>query len=133
ILRSCDGVVSGSMALHLLLPANDIYCSLWHPSNLDIYVPFRLRSLIACLLDAQGYRLQLPVSDDVAEYAGTSIHSVLAFSKGCYKIDVIVSVNAASITPVFQFHTTAVMNFVTADRIFCAYPALTLRARSHVN
>ncbi|KIN98992.1 hypothetical protein M404DRAFT_77001, partial [Pisolithus tinctorius Marx 270] len=105
----------------------------WLPTDLDIYVPFRSENLIARLLVGQGYRLHEPASVDVAMYAGTSIHSVHAFSKGRYKIDVIVSVNAASIAPVFQFHTTAVMNFVSADRIFCAYPALTMRARSHVN
>ncbi|KAI6138608.1 hypothetical protein BKA82DRAFT_4020817 [Pisolithus tinctorius] len=133
ILRTCDGVVSGSTALHLLLPASHSYSTSWLPTDLDIYVPFRSENLIARLLVGQGYRLHEPASVDVAMYAGTSIHSVHAFSKGRYKIDVIVSVNAASIAPVFQFHTTAVMNFVSADRIFCAYPALTMRARSHVN
>ncbi|KIO01096.1 hypothetical protein M404DRAFT_116810, partial [Pisolithus tinctorius Marx 270] len=114
ILRTCDGVVSGSTALRVLLPANDAYSTSWSPTDLDIYVPFRLLTLIACLLDGQGYQLQLRTPVDVAGYAGSSIHSVLAFSKGHYKIDVVVSVNTASIAPVFQFHTTAIMNFVTA-------------------
>ncbi|KAI6035667.1 hypothetical protein F5J12DRAFT_689224, partial [Pisolithus orientalis] len=105
----------------------------WLPTNLDIYVPFWLENLIACLLVGQGYHLHEPASVDVAVYAGTSIHSVHAFSKGHYKIDVIISVNAASIAPVFQFHTTTVMNIVSADCIFYTYPALTMQAHSHVN
>ncbi|KAI6035015.1 hypothetical protein F5J12DRAFT_681327, partial [Pisolithus orientalis] len=105
----------------------------WLPTDLDIYVRFQSENLIAHLLVGQGYCLHEPASVDVAMYAGTSIHSVHAFSKGCYKIDVIISVNAASITPVFQFHTTAVMNFVSTDHIFCTYPALTMWAHSHVN
>ncbi|KAI5998417.1 hypothetical protein F5J12DRAFT_689462, partial [Pisolithus orientalis] len=128
-----DGVVSGSMALHLLLLASHTYSTLWLPTDLDIYVPFWSENLIARLLVGQGYHLHELASVDVAVYAGTSIHSVCAFSKGCYKIDVIVSVNAACIVPVFQFHTTAVMNFVSTDHIFCAYPALKMQACSHVN
>ncbi|KAI6006221.1 hypothetical protein F5J12DRAFT_721305 [Pisolithus orientalis] len=133
ILCTCDGVVLGSTALHLLLLASHTYSTSWLPTNLDIYVPFWLENLIACLLVGQGYCLHKPASVDVAVYAGTSIHSVCAFSKGHYKIDVIISANAASIAPVFQFHTTAVMNCVSADHIFCAYPALTMWAHSHVN
>ncbi|KIN97943.1 hypothetical protein M404DRAFT_107348, partial [Pisolithus tinctorius Marx 270] len=126
-------VVLGSTALHLLLLASHTYSTSWLPTDLDIDVPFRLENLIACLLVGQGYCLHEPASVDVAVYAGTLIHSVHAFSKGHYKIDVIISVNAASIAPVFQFHTTAVMNFVSVDCIFCAYPALTMWACSHVN
>ncbi|KAI5990040.1 hypothetical protein F5J12DRAFT_727769 [Pisolithus orientalis] len=133
ILCTCDGVVLGSMALHLLLPASHTYSTLWLPTDLDIYVPFQSENLIACLLVGQGYCLHEPTSVDVAMYAGTSIHSAHAFLKGHYKIDVIVSVNAASIIPVFQFHTTTVMNFVSTDCIFCAYPALTMWACSPVN
>ncbi|KAI6002357.1 hypothetical protein F5J12DRAFT_723006 [Pisolithus orientalis] len=121
------------MALHLLLPASYTYSTLWLPTDLDIYVPFQSENLIAHLLVGLGYHLHEPASVDVAGYAGTSIYSVHAFSKGHYKIDVIISVNAASITPVFQFHTTAVMNFVSADCIFCTYPALTMWVCSHVN
>ncbi|KAI6148100.1 hypothetical protein BKA82DRAFT_74516, partial [Pisolithus tinctorius] len=97
----------------------------WHPTNLNNYVPFQSQSLIAHLLVGQGYHLEQPASVDVAVYVGSSIHSVLTFLKGHYKIDIIVSVNVALIAPVFQFHTTAVMNFVSADCIFCAYPSLT--------
>ncbi|KAI6152548.1 hypothetical protein BKA82DRAFT_142684 [Pisolithus tinctorius] len=38
-----------------------------------------------------------------------------------------------AVSPIFQFHSMAVMNLITADHIFCAYPALTLCGLSIVN
>ncbi|KAI6029122.1 hypothetical protein BKA83DRAFT_4047502, partial [Pisolithus microcarpus] len=49
------------------------------------------------------------------------------------KIDVIVSTNSSPISPIFQFHSTALINFITSTSIFCAYPQLTLQQLSLVN
>ncbi|KIO14866.1 hypothetical protein M404DRAFT_117251, partial [Pisolithus tinctorius Marx 270] len=48
-------------------------------------------------------------------------------------INVIVSSTVAAMSPIFEFHSTAVMNFIAADHIFCAYPTLTLHKMSLVN
>ncbi|KAI6141999.1 hypothetical protein BKA82DRAFT_162691, partial [Pisolithus tinctorius] len=37
------------------------------------------------------------------------------------------------ISAIFQYHSTVLMNFVTDDSVFCAYPELTFELRSLVN
>ncbi|KIN97310.1 hypothetical protein M404DRAFT_160711, partial [Pisolithus tinctorius Marx 270] len=54
-------------------------------------------------------------------------------SNGTHHIDVIVSRTSTAISPLFQFHSTAVMNFISADSIFCAYPNLTFHRRALIN
>ncbi|KIO09176.1 hypothetical protein M404DRAFT_935145 [Pisolithus tinctorius Marx 270] len=40
---------------------------------------------------------------------------------------------SSALSPIFQFHSTAVMNFFTANSLFCAYPSLTLHHRALIN
>ncbi|KIO04586.1 hypothetical protein M404DRAFT_93872, partial [Pisolithus tinctorius Marx 270] len=55
------------------------------------------------------------------------------FSNNWQLIDVIVSSTVTAVLPIFKFHSTAVMNFITMDNIFCAYLSLTLKLMSMVN
>lgn len=41
-------------------------------------------------------------------------------------MDIIVTNLASAVAPIFQFHNTAIMNFISAEAIFCAYPVWTL-------
>ncbi|KIN95175.1 hypothetical protein M404DRAFT_166472, partial [Pisolithus tinctorius Marx 270] len=66
-------------------------------------------------------------------YGSSSIHSVVTFSNLLRSINVIVSTTAAAVSPIFKFHSTAVMNFISADYIFCAYLMLTLDLMLMVN
>ncbi|KAI6138415.1 hypothetical protein BKA82DRAFT_20675 [Pisolithus tinctorius] len=130
ILRSCDAVVSGSCALHLLLPAND---TAWFPSNLDIYVSCRFMTCITVLLEREGYQIVRHHFTEASPYVSSSIHSVISFSNKHRLIDVVISNTAAAVSPIFEFHSTTVMNFFSSDSIFCAYPTLTLHLMSLVN
>ncbi|KAI6146041.1 hypothetical protein BKA82DRAFT_35380 [Pisolithus tinctorius] len=130
ILRACDVVISGLCALHILLPANE---TSWSPSDLDIYVSCRYLACISVLLEHEGYEVVQQQSIDGGPYDSSSIRSVVSFSNTCQCINVIVSTMAAAVSPIFEFHSTAVMNFIMADSVFCAYPALTLRLMSMVN
>ena len=130
ILNACDTVVSGSTALHFLLP---ISSTPWSPTDLDIYVPFRCQLQLSCLLKKKGYHLQKKSKSKGSLYSVSKIFSILTFAKGHRKIDVIVSTSDCGILPIFQFHCTAVMNFITAKSIFCGYPSLTFRALSMIN
>ena len=62
-----------------------------------------------------------------------AIEQKLHFSNGLRTIEIIVSKTESTCTPIFQFHSTAVMNFFNADGIFCAYPNHTLAYLSMVN
>ena len=48
-------------------------------------------------------------------------------------IDVIVSATDAAISPMFEFHSTVMMNFNTADATCCAHLTLLLQEKSIVN
>ena len=50
---------------------------------------------------------------------------MLAFTNGGRTIEVVVPKMDAAFAPIFQIHSIAVMNVVSADCIFCAYPQLT--------
>ncbi|KAI6153940.1 hypothetical protein BKA82DRAFT_23163 [Pisolithus tinctorius] len=130
LLRSCDAVVSGSCVLHLMLPANE---TPWVSTDLDIYVSSCQLTYLSVLLEREGYVVMHQCSVEAGPYGSSSICSVVSFSNMHRSIDVIVSSTVAAVSPIFEFHSTAVMNFITADNIFCAYPMLTLELMSMVN
>ncbi|KAI6157452.1 hypothetical protein BKA82DRAFT_48178, partial [Pisolithus tinctorius] len=119
ILHMCDAVVSGSTALHVLLPENTMD---WTPTDLDIYVPKHCYP-----------HLRILTHQTTPIYSQSTITFIVAWGKGNCHIDVVVTNTEVAVSPIFQFHSTAVMNFITADHIFCAYPALTLHGLSIVN
>ena len=130
MLRSCDAIVSGSVALHILLPSN---YTTWMPADLDIYVPFVHFHYLTVLLGNKGYHLIQEGQTNLNPYSFTSIRTVATFDNGHQRIDVIVSKTAAAVCPVLQFHSTTVMNFFGPDHIFCAYPTLTLNWLAKIN
>ncbi|KAI6120915.1 hypothetical protein EDD16DRAFT_1444366, partial [Pisolithus croceorrhizus] len=129
ILRTCDAVISGSTALHFLLPRLG---TPWTPSDLDLYVPQITSVLMLSRLMAQDYRLMTEGDDDEPYTPSDEVH-VVHLTNGLRRIDVVVSGTASALSPIFHFHSTAVMNFVSADTVFCCYPRLTLRHLSLVN
>ncbi|KAI5987723.1 hypothetical protein EDD15DRAFT_2173323, partial [Pisolithus albus] len=130
IMRSCDAVVSGSTALRLLLPEIG---TPWNPTDLDIYVPRSTSIQMLRRLKAEGYNRVSEKRQDDARYRNSDVASVILVSNGRNMIDIIISRTSAAISPIFQFHSTVVMNFVSADTVFCCYPNLTLRLLSLVN
>ncbi|KAI5987148.1 hypothetical protein F5J12DRAFT_728579, partial [Pisolithus orientalis] len=48
-------------------------------------------------------------------------------------INIVVSKTSSALSPIFQFHSTVVMNFFTADSLFCVYPTLTLHHHALIN
>ncbi|KIK22655.1 hypothetical protein PISMIDRAFT_38354, partial [Pisolithus microcarpus 441] len=130
MLRTCDAVISGSTALHLLLPKSG---TAWTPKDLDLYVPLRTSAVLLARLESEGYGIISQHPADVEHYSYSHVHEVVVVGKGERKIDVIISKTSTALSPIFQFHSTAVMNFISADTIFCTYPRLTLERLSMVN
>ena len=129
MLRSCDAIVSSSSALHILLPPKS---TTWIPVDLDIYVASSQFHYLKLLLVGHGYHLLHEGNTNDNPNSFSFIHTVATFGNGTQQIDVIIS-NTANIGPIFQFHSTTVMNFFSADHIFCAYPDLTLRLLARIN
>ncbi|KAI5994668.1 hypothetical protein EDD15DRAFT_2165720 [Pisolithus albus] len=130
IIRCCDTVISGSTALHLLLPE---YGTPWTPSDLDIYVPQRNTDMLLKLVTRQGYEVIVEPPVRRVGYTYTHVNRVVILSNGRQCVDVIVSRTRTALSPIFQFHSTVVMNFISGDTMFSSYLALTLRHLSLVN
>ncbi|KAH7903734.1 hypothetical protein BJ138DRAFT_1120097 [Hygrophoropsis aurantiaca] len=128
-LRTHSSVVSGSVALHFFDPAGN-----WVPEDMDIYVPSERKKKMLRFLETIGYyvvergRIVPP-----AYQGGCGFYSVTTVCNGSKNIDVITAIGKASIAPIFRFHLSAVMNFLSADSFFCAYPTLTTEKKAIYN
>ena len=130
IMCTCDAVISGSVALHFLLSTNQTN---WTPTDLDLYVPQANACQLVSLLGDHSYQVVHQGEVDNSPYTHSNIHTMLTLSSGICKFDVVVSKRVMAAAPIFQFHTTVVMNFISPGRYFCAYPALTFCGLSMVN
>ncbi|KAI6007535.1 hypothetical protein F5J12DRAFT_720340 [Pisolithus orientalis] len=114
----------------LLLPAS---YTTWYPTDLDIYVPLHTFHYLTWLLNNHGYSSVSEGAVNHLTYSYSKIASIYTFSNGVCMMDVIISKTSAAFSPLFQFHSTALMNFVSHDQIFCVYPSLTLHHLSLIN
>lgn len=105
----------------------------WTPRDPDIYVPSVWYNFFCAKLENLGYFVVEQSVEDDALYTFSHIQQVITFSDSVRKLDVVISNSPATFMPIFQFHSTAVMNFVSPDRVFCAYPHLTFRGLSMIN
>jgi hypothetical protein len=125
LLTRTHSVVSGSTVLLALLPWT------FEPGDIDIYVPCsQANSVLRTLHRRFGFRLGT-VSVNYLDMAG--VRCVYALFKGPVKINVVISHTECATDPIFFFHSTAVMNFIDAFGIYCAYPCLTLQHKSLMN
>lgn len=60
-------------------------------------------------------------------------HSVITLYKGYRKVQVVVSTTEDATKPVRGFHSSPVMNFISGQGIYCAYPILTGAYRGILN
>ena len=72
-LAACNAVISGSTALHFLLPKST---TSWMPTDLDIYVPMHCQLQLGHLLKNKGYCLQKQVR---ANNPPLKIYSLMTF------------------------------------------------------
>ncbi|KIN93906.1 hypothetical protein M404DRAFT_74377, partial [Pisolithus tinctorius Marx 270] len=130
MLSACDAIVSGSAALRMILPTNA--CN-WPSSDLDIYVTHYSQAQLYNLLNKYNYNIVCQNRTCHDDYSPSTILTVTTFGNGLKLIDIVVSRTSSALSPIFQFHSTAVMNFFSANSLFCAYPSLTLQHRAMIN
>ena len=130
ILGACDSVVSGSTALHIMLPKAS---TSWSPSDLDVYIPLRRKFQLTRLLEKNGYHIENEGNNIHSTYSSSDIFSVMTFANKHNKIDVVISTSLCAVSPIFDFHSTVIMNFISADSIFSAYPSLTFQGLTMIN
>lgn len=100
---------------------------------MDLYVPrWRAHRVVQCLRGL-GF---VPVSKTAImdTYQPTSaITSVTKLTDGHKLIDIIKSSSKSPFHPIFKFHLTAIMKFMSCDGFFSAYPMLTTKHQSLKN
>jgi hypothetical protein len=116
-------VISGSSVLWFV---DDKY-ETWKPGDLDIYTPHGKAARVLEFLIRDGYSV-IPKERDITQKYMENGHlsSITKLQKGECTIDLLESLTSSSITPITVFHSTAVMNYITADSIVMLYPFLTL-------
>ncbi|KIO02726.1 hypothetical protein M404DRAFT_53418, partial [Pisolithus tinctorius Marx 270] len=123
-------IVSRSTALCLVLPANAYN---WLTLDLNIYVPHYNQVQLYNLLHKHHYRVIHNGKCNVKNYSLSTIYTVTTFGNNQKVIDVIVFKTVSALSPIFQFHSTAIMNFFSADSLYCTYLSLTLHHHAMVN
>lgn len=99
--------------------------------DLDLYTPYGTTEEVIDFLCAKGFT-KFPTSVQVEEDTGypeegaAYINSVTKLVKDRRKVDVIESAEKHAIAPITRFHSTLVMNYLTADSLVLLYPKLTL-------
>lgn len=132
-LKDTRSVMSGSGVLHLCAPG------VWWPNDLDFYCPRGEKDNLVRRLEDQGYAKALR-TDAPATYQGDHEYEGIPFlsdilimrkmvGEGDAKINIIECEAPSAEAAIFTFHSTQVMNAMTADGIICFYPELTLEDR----
>jgi hypothetical protein len=132
VLRRTKSIVSGSVALAFMVPATSLG---WSPSDMDIYVTESTVGTWIGYLNLCGYKLERPRKDRSSTYTvRPEIHEVVCLEHHVSgrRIDMIIAVNDLR-TPIFRYHSTIVMNCLSADGFFSAYPLLTASLRGVMN
>ncbi|KIJ41636.1 hypothetical protein M422DRAFT_255254 [Sphaerobolus stellatus SS14] len=138
VMRSHGAIVSGSNALNIILGATG-----WVSKDMDIYVRKGHTEPIIMFLLRDGYTCYRPQFRDPDQLLGPlvgylstlqdqHIRRVLQFRKQIsdgadLSIDVIESNTDSAISPITEFHCTAVMNYISGDAVLSMYPNLTGR------
>lgn len=124
-LRISGAVISGSAALLAICRANFL------PNDLDLYVSeFDDFNMLREFLSSCGYAsvMERRTGPSSSQYSTKFISRVETFTneKQTRVIQVIYSVRHAAIAPILNFHSTLLMNYVSAENVVCLYPTLTL-------
>ena len=142
-LRKEHAIVSGSVALYAMLGitfggGNDNEHN-WKPNDIDVYVPFPEAfeaevPFVTYMVYVEGYH---PIGRKVKAEEGymlfSEVKDVISLQKGTTRMDVILSGSRSSLKPIMRYHSTPVMNGISGNGIFSAYPEMTCAYRGNFN
>ncbi|KAG1838187.1 hypothetical protein DFJ58DRAFT_668491 [Suillus subalutaceus] len=128
LLERTGTIISGSSALHLF-QAKSAAIAL---RDMDIYGTHEFEEeVLKHFKEKEGYEVTL-ISERKTEYSST-IKKVYKMQKEMQKVDLIITEWASAIVPILQYHSTAVMNYMTARTFVSLYPKWTNDMKSLVN
>lgn len=133
-MRETEAVISGSFVLRFVLGIAE-----WQPRNLDLYVctghPTRL---LRNFVTASGFDLKRVANNPRFHPDRSDVKRIWLYQKPRPRgptayLDIIETSARRAFAPVFRFHLTCLMNFMTWDGIYILYPALTFSMRALVH
>ncbi|KAJ3515329.1 hypothetical protein NMY22_g14482 [Coprinellus aureogranulatus] len=138
MFEKTGAIMSGSGVLYVCVPGK------WWPGDLDFYCERGTLQDVLQFFETQGYKRDSDsISPEEAHGAGVPrdenycmdlLHSVLTLThrqRGT-KINLVESSLPSSEAPVLVFHSTQVMNFITAKGVVCLYPEWTTKMKGIV-
>ncbi|KAG2155404.1 hypothetical protein DEU56DRAFT_750968 [Suillus clintonianus] len=129
VLDRTGSLVSGSSALSLVQAEAEAVVT----QDLDFYVTESFEAeVVKHFKENEGYVSKQDVVKK-PEYDSSAISKIIKLANGDKKIDIITTHWTCAIAPILQFHSTAVMNYVTAQSIVSLYPRWTAANMSFVN
>ncbi|KAJ7482354.1 hypothetical protein B0H11DRAFT_1724011 [Mycena galericulata] len=126
ILHTTRSIVSGSTPLAIIAGGSFV------PNDLDIYVPASQEQALLTLLETYfDFHLDAAIPSHKLYESNNALKTVQWLTAGdkSKKINVMICEGECAILPVFSFHSTIVMNFISSYGIYCAYPELTVAKR----
>ncbi|EIW51423.1 uncharacterized protein TRAVEDRAFT_107629, partial [Trametes versicolor FP-101664 SS1] len=139
VLREYRAVVSGSVALHFFLSDES-----WVPGDIDIYVPDAVfdamcerlltDDALGCHAASRQYLLgrrverMVDVLDTGMRYAVKDV--VRLITRTGRGLDLVRSRTSSAVSPLLDFWSTLVRNFLTPDLCVCAHPDATFRRQA---
>ena len=131
-LRRHGAVISGSMALYYFIP-----CSTWYPNDMDIYVSYDEFPAFVNALENDPVLQFRPVSPTgggtVPPSFSLDIAEIRKLSTPSHRIvDVIRSRRSTPVSPLVQFWTSMLVNFLTPDACVATFPRMLFKGRGYV-
>ena len=136
MLRSTKSVVSGLIAYAYMTPAE---LGDWNPNNLNLFVRASLMTQVISFLESCGYKCMAYTPVEMAEaslfckFCDGYTFEVDRLKRGRLRIDIIAPFSNMSLGPVFETHSTIIMNFFTGAGFYSAYPLLTANQQAGIN
>lgn len=135
VMAHTNTVVSGSWALLAIFPNS------FQPNDLDLYTSGSqdiYTNPLMEFLGRHGYYVITSMDTNYFQFTtGTrnTIRYIFKLGKPDHTatINVIVSRTLSELHPIFEFHSTIVMNFIAWYGFVCLYPSLTLHGRGLIN
>ena len=123
ILRRTGAIVSGSAALWFLfrLPVT------WKAEDMEIFTPYgTLDEVVLLFEDLLGHHAMIP-NTEVSDTLDFPFARRSTFQTDSFRIDIIESQTNSPFSLMTSYWSTHIMNALTADTFWSAYPSLTLR------
>lgn len=124
VLGWTKAIISGSTALCFMMKPS--MHSNWSPGDLDIYCSRQGSASLISYFRFEGYTITRRWSDELYPSV-EGIADVISITNRNKKIDIVITNATSAFYCIMRFHVTAVMNFLSADGFFSAYPTLTSR------